>query len=675
MKLEEGTPYPLGATFDGDGVNFALFSEYATRVELCLFDASGVNEAARFELTECSNSIWHGYLPDAPAGLVYGYRVHGPYAPQQGHRFNPNKVLLDPYARAIVGEFTNDPRSFGYQEDQPALLDPIDNAAIALKGKVVAELYDWGSEKAPRIPWVETVVYEAHVRGMTMLHPDVPEDIRGSYAGLAHPAVLAHLKKIGITAIELLPVHFFIDESHLLRQGLSNYWGYNSLGFFAPETHYWSGREGTTPLSEFRDMVKALHAVGIEVLLDVVFNHTAESSDMGPTLSWRGIDNANYYVLRTGQLDQYENWTGCGNVLNLSHPRVLQMVMDSLRYWVSQCHVDGFRFDLAPILGRVDHHFSPQAPFFIAIQQDPLLSGVKLIAEPWDIGNGGYQLGHFPNGWVEWSDQFRDVMRKFWLHDGVHRALFAQRFAASSDSFHRQGRRPVSVVNFICAHDGFNLRDMVSYNHKHNQANKEHNRDGHNHNLSWNCGEEGPSKDAGVNILRLRSLKAMLATVLLAQGTPMFLAGDELGHTQQGNNNAYCQDNEINWLNWEKAEPGLAEYVGELIAIRKSCAVLISGRWWTGVPDEWGRADVEWLNPSGAPLHSHDWQDAGGRAMMIQLDGRLLIMINASAHQVHFRLPAGMWCLRLASTGDAESAINPHDCRVAARSVTILESS
>ncbi|MBM5571445.1 MULTISPECIES: glycogen debranching protein GlgX [Deefgea] len=671
--LERGTPYPLGATFDGDGVNFALFSENATAVELCLFDETGLIETSRLPMLEFSHGIWHGYLPDAKPGLVYGYRVSGPYSPHAGQRFNPKKVLLDPYAKAVVGQFVDSPLYHGYRADNPDLACPEDNTSVALKGQVVSEAYDWADDEAPRVPWSKTIIYEAHVRGLTQLHPDIPAELRGSYAGLVHPVMLAHYKKLGITAIELLPVHFHVDEPRLLQLGLQNYWGYNSINFFAPDASYWSKRAGTTPLSEFRDMVKALHAVGLEVILDVVFNHTAEQDEIGPTLSYRGIDNASYYVLNPGQPALYENWTGCGNVLNVSHPRVLQMVMDSLRYWVNECHVDGFRFDLAPIAGRLDGRFTPQAPFFAAIAQDPHLSQVKMIAEPWDIGSGGYQVGHFPLGWAEWNDQYRDVMRKFWLHDGVNRALFARRFAASSDIFHKQRRAPKSSINFITAHDGFNLRDLVSYNRKHNLANKEHNRDGHNHNHSWNCGVEGPSEDEGVLLLRLRATKALLATLLLSQGTPMLLAGDELGHTQQGNNNAYCQNNEITWLNWSQANQDLIDYVAELSAIRRECSVLQNSRWWTGVPDEDDILDVEWLNPSGAPLHAHDWEDAAGRALMVCLAKNLLILMNASAHQIHFHLPAGAWVLRLASTGDTQSDFSGKDCRVAARSVTILQ--
>ncbi|WP_410499139.1 glycogen debranching protein GlgX [Chitinibacter sp. S2-10] len=674
--LQAGTSYPLGATFDGDGVNFALFSENAAQVELCLFDRTGKVEISRLLMPNCTHGIWHGYLPEAQPGLIYGYRVHGEYAPQRGHRFNPHKILLDPYARAVHGRFENHDTCLGYKPQDPSLPDAMDNTLHAQKAVVVAEQYDWGDDTRLKTPWSQTVIYEAHVRGLTQRHPDIPAEIRGTYAAVAHPVMLAHYQKLGISAIELLPVHLHADEPRLQQLGLENYWAYNTLGFFAPEPTYWSESNGTTPLSEFRDMVKALHAAGIEVILDVVFNHTAEGDELGPTLSLRGIDNASYYVLSAQHPDKYENWTGCGNVLNISHPRVLQMVMDSLRYWVSECHVDGFRFDLAPILGRLEGRYTAYAPFFAALAQDPLLSGVKLIAEPWDIGPGGYQVGHFPLSWVEWNDQYRDTMRRFWLHDGVSRALFARRFAASSDLFYRPRRAPESSINFITAHDGFNLRDLVSYNHKHNLANKEHNRDGHSHNLSWNCGVEGSTDDEGVLLLRLRASKALLATLLLSQGTPMLLAGDELGHSQQGNNNAYCQNNEISWLDWANPTDELVDYIAELIRIRRECQALSSNTWWTSQPDAAGVSDVVWLNPSASPMQPHDWDDHAGRAMMVLLSNQFLVLINASAHQVHFHLPPlvdGEWAMRLASTGDTQSDFSGRDCRVAARSVTILQ--
>lgn len=665
--LLPGKAYPLGATFDGAGVNFALYSRHAQSVSLCLFDASGLQETVRLPLAECSAGVWHGYLPGAAPGLVYGYRVDGSYAPQQGHRFNPAKLLLDPYARAVIGSFRDDPLHNG---ESSGHADPRDNAAQALKAQVVDEAFDWGEDVAPQVPWAQTVIYEAHVKGFTRQHPDVPEDLRGSYAGLGHPAVIRHLQQLGITTLELLPVQCFLDEVRLQRLGLGNYWGYNPIAWFAPEPRYWSGREGTTPLSEFRQMVKALHAAGIEVILDVVFNHSAETDADGPTLSLRGIDNASYYTLNPSNLAQYDNSTGCGNTLNLAQPCVVQLVMDSLRYWVRECHVDGFRFDLAVTLGRDAHGFNPQAALFAAITQDPLLAGCKLLAEPWDVGVGGYQLGHFPPRWAEWNDQFRDVLRRFWLHDGISRAQFARRFAASSDCFQQPGRSPASSLNFLTAHDGFTLADLVSFNHKHNLANGEHNHDGHSHNLSWNCGVEGASDDPHVRLLRLRVRKAMLATLLLAQGTPMLLGGDELGNSQQGNNNAYCQDNPISWLDWSAAERSLTQFVAKLLAIRKAIPALNSGRWWSGQQNEAGVRDVEWLNPAATPLEQHDWEDPAGKALMIRLSGVWLLLVNASGHQLHFHLPPGRWTLRLSSADDGMS--HPHDFTASARSVAVL---
>lgn len=666
--LLPGKPYPLGAHCDGAGINFALFSLHAEAVTLCLFDAGGQQELQCLPLTAQTAGVWHGYLPGAQPGLIYGYRVHGPHDPARGHRFNPAKLLLDPYARALAGEFRDDAVQYGFDPAAPHLPSNADNAARALKARVIDEPFDWQSDALPRIPWARTVVYEAHVKGLTRQHPAIPEDLRGSYAALAHPAIIAHLQQLGITTLELLPVFAFVDEPRLQRLGLRNYWGYNPIAWFAPEARYWSGRSGTTPLSEFREMVKALHAAGIEVILDVVFNHSAESDAHGPMLSLRGIDNAVYYAHNAA--GEYENWTGCGNALNLAHPRVVQLVMDSLRYWVNECHVDGFRFDLAVTQGRGPHGFDPAAALFAAIEQDPLLAGCKLIAEPWDIGPGGYQIGRFPAGWREWNDQFRDTLRRFWLHDGASRAQFARRFAASSDLFARPARTPSASVNFLTAHDGFTLADLASYNHKHNLANGEHNRDGHSHNLSWNCGEEGPSADPHVNLLRRHVRRALLASLLLAQGVPMLLAGDEIGHTQQGNNNAYCQDNAMSWLNWESADAALAGFVAEALAIRREIVALAQDQWWTGKPDAAGTSDVAWLNPSGNVLEAHDWDDPAGKALMIRLSGNWLLLINASAHQVHFHLPGGCWRLRLSSADDPEQG--PGEFVASARSVTVL---
>lgn len=635
--LLAGRPWPQGASFDGSGVNFAVFSAHAESVTLCLFDRSGVRELAALPVTECSDGVWHGYLAGAEPGLVYAWRVEGPSGP--GHRFDADRYLLDPYARSLVG----------------------------LKAQVVDTGFDWCDDAHPRTPWAKTVIYEAHVRGLTRLQPDVPEPLRGTYAGLAHPSVIGYLHELGVTALELMPVQHFLDEPRLLAQGLVNYWGYNPIAWFAPSPRY-AVSNGVSVLDQFRQMVHELHRAGIEVILDVVFNHSAEGDASGPALSLRGIDNVSYYVLDPA--GEYENWTGCGNALNVAHSRVLQLVMDCLRYWVGECHVDGFRFDLATTLGRDAHGFNPAAPLFAAILQDPVLAGCKLIAEPWDVGPAGYRLGQFPCGWAEWNDQFRDALRRFWLHDGVSRAEFARRFAASSDLFAGAVRQPNASLNYLTAHDGFTLADLASYNHKHNLANGEHNRDGHGHNLSWNCGVEGPSDEPHVNLLRLRVRRAMFASLLLAQGTPMLLAGDEIGHSQQGNNNAYCQDNEITWLGWEQAEPGLAKFVADLLATRREIPALTSGRWWTGLPDDAGVTDVQWLNPAGTPLETHDWHDPAGKALMIVLSDIWLLLINASGHQVHFRLPPGNWCLRLSSADD--SAACGGEFTASARSVAVL---
>jgi len=669
-SLLTGNAFPLGATFDGRGVNFALFSAHAEAVELCLFDNTGQQEIARHKLAVCSEGVWHGYLEDGRPGLLYGYRVHGPYAPDRGHRFNPHKLLLDPYARAVFGDYRNDPRNLGFRADAGDEADPTDNADIALKACVVADQFDWLGDAHPHTPWADTLIYEAHIKGLTRRHPDLPPELRGSYAGIAHPAIVSHLKKLGVTAIELLPMQHFLDEPRLMENGLSNYWGYNPLAWFVPMQRYASGRPGITALDEFREMVRTLHAAGIEVILDVVFNHTAELDALGPTLSLRGIDNASYYSL--GPNNDYENFSGCGNALNLGHPRVLQLMMDCLRFWVGECHVDGFRFDLAVTLGRVHGTFDPASALWSAILQDPLLARCKFIAEPWDIGPGGYQIGHFPNGWSEWNDQFRDTMRRFWLAEGVSRAQLARCFAASSNLFQAPLRQPSASVNFITAHDGFTLADLASYSHKHNLANLEHNRDGHGNNHSWNCGVEGASDDPHVCLLRLRIRKAMLATLLLAQGTPMLLAGDELGHSQQGNNNAYCQDNETTWLDWQDADAHMTGFVAELRAIRRQIPALNTNRWWNGDPDAGGMYDVEWQNPSGQQLEAHDWEDLSAKALTIRLSGEWLILINGSANQVHFHLPPGKWRVQLASAEDPTAGQSDGECNASARSVTVM---
>ena len=670
--LRAGAPYPLGARWDGGGVNFALVAPHAHGVDLCLFDAEGRRELARLPLPACEDGVWHGYLAGAAPGQVYGYRVAGPYAPQQGHRFNPNKVLLDPYARAVVGHYLAQP---GFQGDADGQPDAVDNAAIALKAQVVHEAYDWGSDAPPRVAPRDTLLYEVHVKGFTRLHPDLPEALRGSYAGLAQPAVLDYLQQLGVTTLSLLPVHARADEMRLQQLGLSNYWGYSSIGFFAPERRYWSGRPGSTPIGEFRDMVKALHGRGIEVVLDVVYNHTAETDELGPTLAFRGIDNALYYHLRPDNPATYENWTGCGNCLNLSEPRVLQLVMDSLRYWVEEMHVDGFRFDLAPALARDARGFSGSAAFLAALRQDPVLARVKLIAEPWDIGPGGYQLGQFPDGWLEWNDKYRDTMRAFWLRQGEPEGAlgeFARRFAGSSDVFQHGTRLPAASVNFISAHDGFTLRDLVSYDRKHNAANGEDNRDGHQHNLSWNGGVEGATGDPDVLELRARLQRALMATLFFSQGTPMLLAGDDSSHSQGGNNNAYCQDNAVCWLDWPHADAALAAFTGRLTALRRRYRALRRANWYSGGAQADGQPDIAWLKPDGTPMDDAAWhggapcigmclraqEQDGARADADVDDASCLLLVNAQAHAVAFALPAGAWRLLM---NTALPELPPHD--------------
>jgi glycogen operon protein len=649
VTLEHGRPWPLGAHFDGEGINFAVFSAHASKLELCLFDESGQRETARLALPGHHVDVWHGYLRGARPGQVYGLRAHGPWRPDRGHRFNPHKLLLDPYAREIVGQFNWQPEHFGHDPLHPQHQYPWDNGATALKARVTHDHYDWRGDRAPHVPLADMVIYELHVKGFTQRHPLVPEPLRGRYAGLAHEASIAHLKRLGVTAVELLPVHQHVDERHLVRRGLSNYWGYNTIGFFCPEPAY---AAGPNPRDEFRDMVRALHAAGIEVLLDVVFNHTCESDEHGPTLSWRGLDNAAWYRVPHDAPGRYENHTGCGNTLDLRQPRVLQFVMDSLRYWVREMHVDGFRFDLAPALARDDPQFSPRAAFFRAVAQDPVLAQVKLIAEPWDIGPGGYQMGNFPRGWLEWNDRFRDGMRGWWLRGKGTRGEFAQRLCASSDIFHRQHRAPVESINYVVSHDGFTLRDVVSYDHRHNEANGENGADGHAHNLSWNCGVEGPTPRADVLALRARLMRALTASVLLAQGTPMLAAGDELMHTQQGNNNPYCQDNAISWIDWSRADESLIEFNARLLRLRRELLPL-ANRWYTGLPDAHGLADLAWLAADGRALEGDAWNRADGRCLgaLIGAPGRasaahpgpLLLLVNSGATDQPFVLPAGPW--------------------------------
>ncbi|MBA5602744.1 glycogen debranching protein GlgX [Pectobacterium aroidearum] len=624
-ELQTGKPTPLGASFDGQGVNFALFSADAERVELCIFDER--QQEQRLELTARSGDIWHGYLPAAQPGLRYGFRVDGPFEPSQGLRFNPHKLLLDPCARQLDGWVVDDDCLQGGIDQR----DERDSADIMAKCVVTAEDYDWQDDQHPHTPWHQTVIYEAHVRGLTQLHPDIPEDIRGSYAALGHPVMIDYLTSLGVTALELLPVQQHADEPRLQQLGLRNYWGYNVLLPFAVDNSLAAGDDA---LNEFRDAVKALHRAGIEVILDVVFNHSAELDVEGPTLCQRGIDNRSYYWL--GENGEYHNWTGCGNVLRLNHPAVIDWVMDCLRFWREVCHVDGFRFDLATVLGRTPD-FTAAAPLLSAMKNDSRLQGCKLIAEPWDIGHGGYQLGQFPTPFAEWSDRYRDDMRRFWLHGDISLGAFARRFAASSDIFQQHDRLPFASINKLTAHDGFTLRDLVSFNHKHNDANGEGNRDGTDSNFSNNHGTEGLEADDDILQRRLASQKALLTTLILSQGTPMLLAGDELGHSQQGNNNAYCQDNELTWLHWENANSALREFVAGLIQLRRTIPALQQETWW-----QEGDGAVQWLNREGQPLTPQQWEQ-GEHQLQILLSGRWLVLFNASLHAGEFMLPEGHW--------------------------------
>ncbi|UUE57389.1 glycogen debranching protein GlgX [Pectobacterium aroidearum] len=624
-ELQTGKPTPLGASFDGQGVNFALFSADAERVELCIFDER--QQEQRLELTARSGDIWHGYLPAAQPGLRYGFRVDGPFEPSQGLRFNPHKLLLDPCARQLDGWVVDDASLQGGIDQR----DERDSADIMAKCVVTAEDYDWQDDQHPHTPWHQTVIYEVHARGLTQLHPDIPEDIRGSYAALGHPVMIDYLTSLGVTALELLPVQQHADEPRLQQLGLRNYWGYNVLLPFAVDNSLAAGDDA---LNEFRDAVKALHRAGIEVILDVVFNHSAELDVEGPTLCQRGIDNRSYYWL--GENGEYHNWTGCGNVLRLNHPAVIDWVMDCLRFWREVCHVDGFRFDLATVLGRTPD-FTAAAPLLSAMKNDSRLQGCKLIAEPWDIGHGGYQLGQFPTPFAEWSDRYRDDMRRFWLHGDISLGAFARRFAASSDIFQQHDRLPFASINKLTAHDGFTLRDLVSFNHKHNDANGEGNRDGTDSNFSNNHGTEGLEADDDILQRRLASQKALLTTLILSQGTPMLLAGDELGHSQQGNNNAYCQDNELTWLHWENANSALREFVAGLIQLRRTIPALQQETWW-----QEGDGAVQWLNREGQPLTPQQWEQ-GEHQLQILLSGRWLVLFNASLHAGEFMLPEGHW--------------------------------
>jgi isoamylase len=690
-RLETGKPYPLGASWDGLGVNFAVFSAHAERVELCLFNSSGRREIERYDLPNCTDEVWHGYLPDAEPGTIYGYRAHGPYEPAKGHRFNPTKLLLDPYAKRLVGGVTWSDALFGYRVGNPRAdltMDRRDSAAAMPKGVVVDDrAFEWGHDRPLERPWCETVIYEAHLKGLTRLHEMVPEPVRGTFQALGHPAVIDHLVKLGVTAVELLPVHAFLQDRFLVEKGLPNYWGYSTLSFFAPEPAYLA----TDNLNEMRVAVRRLHEAGIEVILDVVYNHTCEGSEMGPTLSWRGLDNASYYRLHADDPRRCVNDTGCGNTVNLSHPRVIQMVMDSLRYWVEQVHVDGFRFDLGSVLGREEHGFDPGAGFFDAVRQDPVLSRCKLISEPWDIGPGGYQLGNHPPGWAEWNDKFRDGVRRFWKGDEGMRSDLAARLTGSAELFDRRRRQPWASVNYVASHDGFPLQDIVSYDHRHNAANGEDNRDGHGENYSHNWGAEGETKDPEIVATRERLARAMLATVLFSAGTPMLLAGDEMGRTQRGNNNAYCQDNEISWIDWQRggtaSAQAMARFTARLTRLRQRFAPLRPPRFPHGQSEPApGLSDTQWFGQDGQPITPEAWRDPIAKTFaMLRAGGEgdaevdtVLLMMNADSADQPFTLPATVqdWTLVLDSADpDAEERLLQKEettVTVCARSVVLL---
>ncbi|HET7437399.1 MAG TPA: glycogen debranching protein GlgX [Thermoanaerobaculia bacterium] len=659
MRIWPGKPYPLGATWDGVGTNFSVFSEVADRVELCLYDANG-NET-RVDLPEQTAFIWHGYLPNIGPGQRYGFRVHGPWAPENGHRCNPNKLLLDPYSKAVDGEVQWNEAVFPYHFNQPEdSRNDADSAPFMPKSVIINPYFDWAYDRRPRTPWHETIIYEVHVKGFTMRHPGIPENIRGTYAALAHPAAIRHLKNLGVTAVELLPVHQFIHANHLLDRGLRNYWGYDSISFLAPHNDYAASGQLGQQVQEFKQMVKALHSEGIEVILDVVYNHTAEGNHMGPVLSMKGIDNTAYYRTVPGNERYYMDYTGTGNSLNMRHPHVLQLIMDSLRYWLLEMHVDGFRFDLAATLARELHDVDRLSAFFDIIQQDPVVSQVKLIAEPWDVGEGGYQVGNFPPLWSEWNGKYRDSIRDYWRGTDATVDDLATRLTGSSDLYAMTGRRPYASINFITAHDGFTLRDLVSYNEKHNEANKEDNHDGADDNRSWNCGVEGPTDDPEVQALRARQQRNLITTLFLSQGVPMLVGGDEIGRTQGGNNNAYCQDNEISWFDWENIDDGLMAFTARVIQFRKQHPVFQRRRWFLGrAVRGTGVSDIGWFKPDGEQMQDEDWQISFARSIGVFLNGKgiptpdergepltddsFYLLFNGHYEPVTFTLPTCPW--------------------------------
>jgi glycogen operon protein len=659
MEVWPGNAYPLGATYDGSGTNFALFSEVAEKVELCLFDAEDVE--TRIELPELDGFVWHGFLPGVEPGQRYGFRVHGPYDPDSGRRCNPNKLLIDPYAKAVDGAPKWDEAIFGYHFGDENSRNDADSAPFMPKCVVISPYFDWDSDRPPRTPYAESIIYEAHVKGLTQLHPKVPDNLRGTYAGIAHPAIVEHLRDLGVTAVELMPVHQFIDDGHLLDKGLSNYWGYNTIAFLAPHSAFAASSTPGGHVQEFKTMVRTLHAAGIEVILDVVYNHTAEGNHLGPTLSMRGIDNAAYYRLVDSDERHYMDYTGTGNTLNVRHPHILQLIMDSLRYWVTEMHVDGFRFDLAATLAREFYDVDRLATFFELVQQDPVVSQVKLIAEPWDVGPGGYQVGNFPPQWTEWNGKYRDTVRDFWRGEPATIGEFAARLTGSADLYESSGRRPVASINFVTAHDGFTLRDLVSYNEKHNEANGDDNHDGTDDNRSWNCGVEGDTDDPEINSIRAQQRRNLLTTLFLSQGVPMLCHGDELGRTQRGNNNGYCQDNELSWVDWENVDDDLLAFAKRLSELRREHPIFRRRRFFDGRPisrkGRKGLPDLAWFAPDGREMTEADWESGFGRAVAVYLyglgipdtdlrgqpvlDDSFYLCFSAHDEPIDFKLPSG----------------------------------
>jgi isoamylase len=697
METWPGSAYPLGATFDGSGTNFALFSEVAEKIELCLFDDDGIE--TRVELLEIDAYVWHGYLPQVQPGQRYGYRVYGEYNPESGRRCNPNKLLLDPYAKATCGDFDWDPSLFAYNFGDPLSRNDEDSASHTMMGIVINPFFDWAGDRHPRVPYNDTVIYEAHVKGLTELHPDIPAEQRGTYSGLAHPAVIEHLQKLGITTLELMPVHQFVQDSTLLDKGLRNYWGYNTIGFFAPQNSYASAGDRGQQVQEFKGMVRSMHDAGIEVVLDVVYNHTAEGNHLGPTISFKGIDNQAYYRLVDNDEQFYMDYTGTGNSFNVRHPHSLQLIMDSLRYWVTEMHVDGFRFDLASTLAREFYDVDKLSTFFELVQQDPIVSQAKLIAEPWDVGPGGYQVGNFPPQWTEWNGKYRDTVRDFWRGEPSTLGEFASRLTGSADLYEGDGRRPVASINFVTAHDGFTLADLVSYNEKHNDANGEENKDGESENRSWNSGTEGPTDDPAVLGLRARQQRNFLATLLFSQGVPMILHGDELGRTQRGNNNSYAQDSEISWVHWDAADAPLTEFVAAVTRLRKDHPTFRRKSFFDGRPVKRGAgeplADIVWLTPGGEEMEPENWDSGFGRAIGVFLNGNgiqgrdlrgqritdlnFAIFFNAGDESVDFTLPSeefsGSWEIVIDTSGELADT-EPRTARdvlpVVAKSLVVL---